>query len=155
MSGAAGPGTVDRMSEGEAERGAVPGTDRSPADGGQVRDWTGRPVWFVLNESLAFLVELAAFAALCWWGLRTGGTLLAVVMPLAAMVVWGMFAAPRAKYTLPLAGVLLVKAVVLGGGAVALWAAGRPVWAVALAVIVVVNTTLAEAGRRQPPRTAA
>lgn len=155
MSGAAGPGTVGCMSEGEAERGAVPGTDRSAAGGADVRDWTGRPAWFVLNESFAFLVELAAFAALCWWGLRAGGTLLAVVTPLAAMVVWGMFAAPRAKYTLPLAGVLLVKAVVLGGGVVVLWAAGRPGWAIALAMIAVVNTTLAEAGRRQPRHTAA
>jgi hypothetical protein len=121
----------------------------------RVSDWSGRPAWFIVNESAAFLVELAAFAALCWWGLHEGGVLLAVVTPLAAVVVWGLFAAPRARFRLPLAAVLVVKAVILGAGAVALWPVGHPVWAIVLGVVVLVNTGLAQAGRSRPAGPAA
>lgn len=47
-----------------------------------------------------------------------------------------------------------VKAVVLGGGALALYGVGHPVAAVAMAVVVVVvvNTGLADTFRRRTPR---
>lgn len=79
----------------------------------------GRP-WWAANELLAFLLEVAALACLFWWGfaladnlalqLLTGTAVLA-----AAVVLWGLFAAPRARFRPPLAGVLAVKALVLGG----------------------------------------
>jgi hypothetical protein len=146
---------------GTGSGGGLPGGESAGAPGGapgQVPgrahgvDWTGRPAWFIVNDSAAFLVELAAFAALCWWGLRAGGPVLAVVTTLAAMVVWGLFAAPRARFAVPLAVVLAVKALVLGGGAVALWPAGHPVWAIVLGAVVVVNTGLAQVARRRPAR---
>lgn len=46
---------------------------------------------------------------------------------------------------------LLVKALVLGGSAVALYALGHHVAAIVLAVVVVVNTAVAETFRRNPP----
>jgi Protein of unknown function (DUF2568) len=53
------------------------------------------------NQTLRFLLELAALAALVYWGLRTGASfladvLLAVAAPLAFATLWGLLAAPRA-----------------------------------------------------------
>ncbi|MFE3945007.1 YrdB family protein [Streptomyces sp. NPDC059118] len=113
----------------------------------------GRP-WFMANELLAFVVELAALGALGWWGFVVGDgvvfrLLFAVGAPVAAAVVWGLFAAPRARFRPPLVGVLLVKAVVLGSGVYAVRAVGHPGAAAVFAVVVVVNTGLAETLRRR------
>ncbi|WP_411085385.1 YrdB family protein [Streptomyces sp. 061-3] len=116
---------------------------------------TGRP-WWVANEVLAFVLELAALACLSWWGFHAGGgnlarrLLLAFAIPALAMALWALFAAPRARIRLPLAGVLAVKAVVLGGGAFGLYRVGHPAAAVALAVVMAANTGLAETFRHKP-----
>ncbi|TXS39491.1 DUF2568 domain-containing protein [Streptomyces sp. or43] len=114
----------------------------------------GRP-WWAANEVLAFLVELAALACLFWWGYSLGDglavqLLLGTALLAIAVTLWGLFAAPRARFRPPLAGVLAVKAVVLGGGAFGLFAVGHPVAALVMAVVVVVNTGLAETFRRRP-----
>jgi hypothetical protein len=106
------------------------------------------------NELLAFLLEVVALGALCYWGFVVGPDVaLKVVLglgaPVVAAVVWGLFAAPRARVKLPLAGVLVVKAVVFGAAAVALWAAGQPVLGVVFAVLAVANTAVATIGRRR------
>jgi hypothetical protein len=106
----------------------------------------------VLNEGLAFLLELAALAALAWWGFTTGGNVIVHIVlglgtPVAAMVLWGMFAAPRARFKVALPFVLLVKAVVFGAGALALYGAGHPALAVAFAVVALLNTALATLDR--------
>ncbi|MFB7218679.1 YrdB family protein [Streptomyces sp. NPDC056227] len=116
----------------------------------------GRP-WFMANELLAFVIELAALACLSWWGFTAGGGaaaqwLLGLGMPAVAIVLWGLFAAPRARVRLPLWGVLLVKAVVLGGGVYAVYRVGHPVAASVAGVVVVANTGLAEFFRRRPAR---
>ncbi|MFI6862490.1 YrdB family protein [Streptomyces sp. NPDC050421] len=123
-------------------------------DGPAIPSWSGRP-WWAANEVLAFLVELAALACLFRWGFGLGDglavqLLLGTCVLAVAIALWGLFAAPRARIRLPLAGVLVVKAVVLGGGAFALYAVGHPVAAAVLAVVVVVNTGLAETFRRGP-----
>lgn len=105
------------------------------------------------NETLAFLIEVAALAALGWWGFQAGGglaahALLGVGAPLLAAAVWGLFAAPRARVRLPLGGVLAVKAVVFGAATAALYGAGHPAMATAFAVVAVANTALAAADRR-------
>ncbi|WP_369199601.1 YrdB family protein [Streptomyces sp. PU-14G] len=111
--------------------------------------------WYVANEVLAFLLELAALACLGWWGSTAAdGTALRVLLgaglPLVAIVLWSLFAAPKARLRPRLPLVLAVKALVLGGGAVALYGVGHPVAAVAMAVVVVVNTAVAETFRRRP-----
>ncbi|MET9143260.1 DUF2568 domain-containing protein [Streptomyces sp. NPDC004042] len=73
---------------------------------------------------LAFLLELTALAALAWWDFTTGHG--------ATRVLHG----------------LLVKALVLGGGAAALHGTGHPAAALAMAGPVIANTTLAESFRR-------
>ncbi|MFI1073306.1 YrdB family protein [Streptomyces puniciscabiei] len=112
--------------------------------------------WYAANELLAFLVELAALACLSWWGFAIKHDevlriLLGVGTPLLAMVLWSLFAAPRARLRPRLPLVLVVKAVVLGGGAAALYGVGHPGASVAMAVVVVANTAVAEVFRRRPP----
>ncbi|MEU8763692.1 YrdB family protein [Streptomyces sp. NPDC048659] len=107
----------------------------------------------VLNEALAFLLELTALALLAWWGWATPGSvpaglLLAVAAPAAAATLWGLFAAPKARIRLPLAGILAVKALVYGAATAALYVLAGPGWALAFAVVAAVNTALATAERR-------
>ncbi|GAA1309270.1 hypothetical protein GCM10009647_031330 [Streptomyces sanglieri] len=118
------------------------------------------PAWLLANELLAFVVEVAALAALAWWGFVNGDgvaarLLLGIGAPAVAALIWGMFAAPRARFRPPLAGVLLVKAVVLGGGVYAVHAVGHSVSAVFFGVVVVVNTGVAETYRRRGVRESA
>ncbi|MER6114854.1 YrdB family protein [Streptomyces sp. NPDC001743] len=132
------------MRDGRTDRPAIP-------------SWSGRP-WWAANELLAFVVEVAALACLFRWGYGLGdGVLVQLLLGAAvaaiAATLWGLFAAPRARFRLPLAGVLAVKAVVLGGGAFGLYAVGHPAAALVMAVVVVANTALAETFRRRPAAT--
>ncbi|MEV0402016.1 YrdB family protein [Actinoallomurus sp. NPDC050550] len=104
------------------------------------------------NEALAFLLELMALAVLAWWGVRAGdGVLLKAVLgigaPAAAAVIWGMFAAPKARVRLPLPGVLLVKALVFGVAALALYGLDHSGLALGFAVIAIANTAIATLDR--------
>ncbi|MFJ6836922.1 YrdB family protein [Streptomyces sp. NPDC091209] len=112
--------------------------------------------WFAANELLAFVVELVALACLTWWGFTTGHGLLPHILlgvgtPLSAIVLWSLFAAPKARLRPGLPLVLLVKAVVLGGGVAALYGVGHPVAAVFMAFVVAANTAVAETLRRTVP----
>jgi hypothetical protein len=95
--------------------------------------------WLVLT--LVFLDELAAMAAYGVWGwqVATPAVLWVVVLPLAAMTAWWLFASPKARYG---GGGRreVVKVVVFGLASVALWDAGHHGWGVALLVFsVLVN----------------
>ncbi|WP_063770622.1 YrdB family protein [Streptacidiphilus carbonis] len=110
------------------------------------------------NEGLAFLLELAAFAVLAWWGFSTGSgvpvhLLLGLGTPAAGMVLWGLVAAPRARFRVPLPGVLLVKVLVFGGAAVCLGLIGHGGWAIAFGVVALVNTAVATVDRNALFRT--
>lgn len=123
-------------------------------DGPAIPSLNGRP-WWAVNEVLAFLLEVVALACLFWWGFTLGDglavqLLLGTALLALAITLWALFAAPRARIRLPLPGVLAVKAVVLGGGAFALYGVGHPAAAAVMAVVVVVNTGLAETFRRGP-----
>ena len=100
------------------------------------------------NDVLAFLLELAALAALCWWGFATGAGVVAVALgvgaPVAAAVVWGLFAAPRARHPLSRVGTLAVKALVFGSAVAAVVVLGHPVLACGFALVVVVNLVVAQ-----------
>src|SRR5262245_59143556 len=92
--------------------------------------------WIVLT--LVFVDELLALAAFAVWGQHRAGWWLAVLAPVVAVVVWWLFAAPKAPYgrfaRVP------VKVVVFGLAAWALWDAGHPGWSLAfIALSVVVN----------------
>ncbi|WP_254715702.1 YrdB family protein [Actinomadura sp. NAK00032] len=114
----------------------------------------------VLNEGLAFVLEVAAIVALAWWGFTTGGNvvvniILGIGTPVAAMVLWGLFAAPRARFKVALPFVLLVKAIVFSAGALAFYGVDHATVAVVFAVIAVLNTALATLDREAHFRAAA
>ncbi len=98
------------------------------------------------NLTVAFLLELCALAALGYWGLRTGTgpvtkAALGIGAPLVAAVLWGLFAAPRATFSIPLASVA-VQLVIFGGATVALYVVGRHGLAITFVVLVVANSVL-------------
>jgi Protein of unknown function (DUF2568) len=106
----------------------------------------------VLNEVLAFLLELLALAALAWWGAAAGNglfpsLLLGIGLPLATAVTWGAVTSPRARVRLPLAGVLAVKAAVFGAATLALDGLGHRTLAILYAVVVAANTVTATLDR--------
>lgn len=129
------------------------GEDDMAGEPGTMGALTGRP-WYAANEVLAFLLELAALACLSWWGFAGGheGALrvvLGVGTPAVAVVLWASFAAPKARWRPGPPLVLVVKTVVLGSGAAALYAVGHPAAAGVLAVVMVANTAVAETFRRR------
>ncbi|MFG2876666.1 DUF2568 domain-containing protein [Streptomyces sp. NPDC048337] len=107
-----------------------------------------RPRTFgILNDLLAFVLEVFALLTLALWGYRPGGGLIGGVLlgtaaAAAAALLWGAFAAPKARYEVPLPAVLAVKAVVFGAAALALAGLGLRPQACWFAVIVLVNTAL-------------
>jgi hypothetical protein len=106
----------------------------------------------LVNEGLAFLVEVLALGALAWWGAEAGSglilhLLLGIGLPLVAAVVWGGFASPKARVKLPLAGILAVKAVVFGAAMLALDGLGHRTLAIVFAVVAAANTVIATLDR--------
>jgi hypothetical protein len=98
------------------------------------------------NLALKFGVELAAIAALAYWGASLGGSLLSVVVmvtaPAAMIALWGSFAAPRASRRLPPTARIPFELTILLLAAAALFATGAASLAVVLAVAVVLNVLL-------------
>ena len=105
---------------------------------GQAFHWT--------NLAIAFLLELCALAALGYWGVWVGGSLLTktalgIGAPLLAAILWGVFAAPRGTDTGALVG-LVVKVIVFGSAVAALYTTDHRGLAIAFAVIVLLNSLL-------------
>jgi hypothetical protein len=99
--------------------------------------------WRVANLGVAFVVELVALAVLGCWGAHTGATLptsvaLGVGLPLAAAVLWGLFAAPRATVRIP-ALAWATKCLVFGVATLALCQLGRPLLALVFATVLIAN----------------
>ena len=102
------------------------------------------------NDFVALMVEILVFALLVAAGWQADAPLLArillaVGLPVVAAVLWGLFAAPRARVgSAPLQ--LVTKVVVLGAGVVAGFLVLPLFWAVVVAAVVVVNTVLMYVG---------
>jgi hypothetical protein len=117
--------------------------------GGELR--VSEPLHLV-NEGLAFLIELLALAALAWWGAEVGSglfvhLLLGIGTPLVAAVIWGVFASPKATVKLPFAGVLGVKALVFGAALFSLDLLGHRTLAILFGVVAAANTIVATLDR--------
>jgi hypothetical protein len=103
------------------------------------------PPLLALNLGLRFCIELAALAALGWWGSQAGSSaalhvVLAIAAPLAAAVVWGLFVAPKARVRVSEAARLAIELAVFFAATAALATAWR-VWpAIAFGGIAVANS---------------
>jgi len=83
------------------------------------------------NLALRFFLELAALAAVAYWG--WGVTwVLAIAAPAAWMALWATFGSPKARVKLSAPWRIMFEAIVFGAAAAALWAAGQAAWAVVL-----------------------
>jgi hypothetical protein len=100
------------------------------------------------NDIVAFLVEIVVLALLAFAGFRADGAwrwVLGIGVPVAAAVVWGLFASPRAlisSYRLRLG----TKLVVLGAGVGAGFVVLPLVWAYLFALVVALNLVLMHVG---------
>ena len=98
-----------------------------------------------------FLCELLALAAFAWFGFSLDATvwvraIAGFGLPVAVAVAWGLFAAPRASFTLPGKAVVAIKSAVYVLAALALLAVGQPVIAVVFLLVVAVVTGLVRLG---------
>ncbi|MGW2842740.1 YrdB family protein [Streptomyces sp. NPDC001493] len=110
-----------------------------------------------VNELLAFIVEVVGIVAFARWGWHASGNtvlriVLAVGLPAVAAVVWGMFASPKARFTLPVAGVVAVKMLVFVCAVAALYDLDGSKSALSYAAVVAANTALLTMDRRARAR---
>jgi hypothetical protein len=104
-----------------------------------------------MNAALRFFLELAALVAMGYWGwtqhVGVARWLWALGLPLVASAVWAVFRIPGDPGTpvVPVPGLvrLLVEIVFFGGAVWLLAQAGRPTWALVLAILLVAHYLLA------------
>jgi hypothetical protein len=99
------------------------------------------------NLVLRFLLELCALAALGYWGASAkpqlaGRILLAIAVPLVAVVVWALIVAPRAPVQVPAAIRFGVELLVFAAAIAALLARQRLVLGVVFVVLYIINRSL-------------
>ena len=104
---------------------------------------------------LRFVCEMAALAAIAYWGQQAadgvGGIALAAIAVVVVAVVWGVFLAPRRRVEVGLPARLVIELGVWVAAASALWSAGQPTLAVVLFVVAVVTGAI---NARSAPATA-
>jgi hypothetical protein len=90
---------------------------------------------------LRFVCEMAALAAVAYWGQQAAdgvaGIALAAIAVAAVAVVWGVFLAPKRRLETGRATRLVIELAVWVAAAAALWSAGQPTLAVVLFVVAV------------------
>jgi hypothetical protein len=100
-----------------------------------------------INLAVRFLLELCMLAAVGYWGFKSQSSwgmklMLGIGLPLLIAVIWGLFVAPKAIYPLSVLPDLLLALILLGSGAVALFASGNPTLGWIYAIILIVNQVL-------------
>ena len=94
------------------------------------------------NLALRFLLELALLAALAYWGWHEEGAVLAVVLPLAAAAVWGVFVAPKRRVELPRAARLVLELALFALAVAGLVTSGSTALGIAFGAVVAANEIL-------------
>jgi hypothetical protein len=100
-----------------------------------------------INLGVRFLLELCMLAAVGYWGFKTHSSwamkiLFGIGLPILIAVIWGYFMAPKSTHRL--SGVLftVMDIILLGSGAVALYASGQVTLAWIYAVVLVASEIL-------------
>ncbi len=100
-----------------------------------------------LNLGVQFLLELGMLIAVGYWGFKThSGWALKIVLgiglPVLIAVIWGLFAAPKATYPLYGWSHQVLEIVLLGSGALALFASGRGTLGWIYTVVLIISEVL-------------
>jgi hypothetical protein len=93
------------------------------------------------NLAIRFILELCLLAALAYVGLRVH-VVLAVLAPLAAAVLWGLFISPKARYALPREWWVTVQVVLFATAVAGLAATGHVVLGAVFGVATLMNLVL-------------
>jgi Protein of unknown function (DUF2568) len=106
------------------------------------------------NLVLRFIVEMTAYAALGYWGAANHSPLiirvaLAIFTPLAAMVLWSLLLAPKARWRLKDPMALVSELAIFTGAAIALGVSGSGWLSEVFIVVAVVNTLLVRVFERR------
>lgn len=101
-----------------------------------------------INLALAFLLELAMLASIGYWAYLQGKSplikwSLAVVLPVLAMILWGIFAAPKSQYRLDFNARIIFELVMFSLAAFLLYKADHPTLALCFAALAVFSITVA------------
>jgi hypothetical protein len=99
------------------------------------------------NLGLMFLLELAVYGAVAWWGFTLpGGPIVRLLAGLGApalfAVVWAVFGSPKAKIPLRGLGRAVLEVLWFGGGALAFLSVAGLATATVFAAAFVVNAVL-------------
>lgn len=100
-----------------------------------------------LNEVLRFVLELAMLAAFAYWGAHVGSTrvahvITAIATPVGVALVWGLVLSPKAPAKLSSILRLILSLPVFLIAALATYASGLPLTAIAFALIATINTAI-------------
>ena len=100
-----------------------------------------------INLLVRFLLELSMLAAVGYWGFKmhSGGVvkiLFGLGLPILIAVIWGYFMAPKSTHRLTGIPFLLMDIVLLGSGAVALYASGQRTLAWMYAIVLITSEIL-------------
>jgi hypothetical protein len=101
-----------------------------------------------LNLALAFFLELCALGALAYWGFNASEiTLLRLILglgaPLAMIIFWGIYLAPKSSRRLKEPTMSVAKLVIFGLTAAALASTGQATTAAIFMAAVILNLALA------------
>jgi hypothetical protein len=101
----------------------------------------------LVNLGVRFLLEMGALAAFGYWGatLRASGALrgtLAIVIPLAVALLWGLFISPKARYSTGRPGQVGLGLLVFLVAALLLRERGHVAMAAIFAVTAVISSVL-------------
>jgi hypothetical protein len=91
------------------------------------------------NLGLRFVLELALLVGVGWWGGHVVGWWAAVLLPLVAVLVWGAFLSPKARWTIPRPARLVLELVLFAFAAAGYYGAGHPWIAVGFVIAVGVS----------------
>ncbi len=120
-------------------------------DGQEERASSGTGVLLIAR----FILELWLLTAFVGIGIGLVdgplGWLLAAVLVLAAMVVWGLFVAPKRRVDSPLAVRIVIELALFVAAALGLAAIGHPLWGVILLVAELVVLGLLRRPGEHPP----
>jgi hypothetical protein len=100
-----------------------------------------------INLGIRFLLELSMLAAVGYWGFKTHSgwpmkLLFGIGLPILLAMIWGYFMAPRSTHRLSGIPFTVMDIILLGSGAVALYASGQPTLAWIYAAVLVISEIL-------------